>query len=153
MLESHSNEFQELSKSESLRLLKENTIGHLGCRSGRQLLVIPTFYIADNEAIYSHSQKGKKIKLMERDPRVCFQTEKVADTFNWKSVIVWGKYEQLHGDEATRVMRKLLKKMLSGAAAKKVSEFQLEMAAQLERAIIYKISIDRITGRKESAGF
>ena len=35
--------------------------------------------------------------MMRSSPAVCFEVDEIADMANWKSVIAWGRYEELTG--------------------------------------------------------
>jgi hypothetical protein len=38
---------------------------------------------------------------------VCFEVEHVERWYNWQSAIVWGTFEELHGEDAERAYRLL----------------------------------------------
>ena len=44
---------------------------------------------------------------MRTNPQVCFEVERVDDLTTWRSVIAWGSYEELTGDDAAQGMRML----------------------------------------------
>lgn len=98
--------------------------------------------------IYSHSKPGHKVEMMRKNPKVCFQVEEVQDFFHWKSVVAWGTFEELKGDAATVAMRLLLSKFVG--SEKRRSELEIDFAAQLESAIIYRIKVEKSTGRFEN---
>ena len=78
---------------------------------------------------------------------------------NWRSVIVWGTYEELSGQEAERVVAMFLDHFLpalTGArgatshGADAVTLRQAEAAAQL--GVVFRLSIEEKTGRYEQSG-
>lgn len=90
---------------------------------------------------------GKKIEMMRKNPHVCVQVEDVQNFFQWESVIAWGRFEELQGDEASMAMRNLIRKVNEDNNRR--SELEVDFAAQLEKAIIYRIKLEKVTGRYE----
>lgn len=83
-----------LTPEEVENVLKENKLGRIGCGHGNEIYIVPTHYVYDGRDIIAHSFEGKKIDLMRRNPEVCFEVDEVKDFSNWKSVIVWGMYQE-----------------------------------------------------------
>ena len=42
----------------------------------------------------AHSLKGMKIEMMRKKPKVCFEVDEMKNFTNWRSVIVWGEYQE-----------------------------------------------------------
>ncbi len=139
-----------LPEEECRALLKENVFGHLGCHSGKEVYVLPISYVYEDGYIYGHSRAGKKVAMMRKKPQVCLQVEDVQDHFHWKSVIAWGKYEELKGDEAAAAMRRLMNEFSRRDDGPRMSSLVTNLAAELDHAIVYRIKLSRITGRGES---
>ncbi len=91
----------DLADEEMDELLSRLMYGHIGCilPDGR-VYVVPVTYAYHDGAIYSFSYAGKKIDAMRKDHSVCFQVQEFIDENSWKSVILWGKYEELSGHDA-----------------------------------------------------
>lgn len=145
----HHGKIHTLSQEQAQNLFTSNRFAHLACHHFNDIYLVPISYIYENGAIYSHSLSGHKIDLMRKNPHVCVQVEDVQDFSHWKSAIAWGNYEELKGDAANEAMRFLLKKVSEEANSQEMSPLGLDMAAQLESAIIYRINVERITGRFE----
>jgi nitroimidazol reductase NimA-like FMN-containing flavoprotein (pyridoxamine 5'-phosphate oxidase superfamily) len=90
----------DLSDQEMEDLLRSETIGRLGCHAAGMTYVVPVAYVFEGGYVYSHSPEGRKIRMMRRNPEVCFEVDRVASIDDWKSVIAWGPYEELAGDAA-----------------------------------------------------
>jgi hypothetical protein len=69
--------------------------------------VVPVSYVYDGDAVYGHSADGLKVRMMRKSPDVCFEVDEIDDLANWRSVIAWGKYEELKGDVAAAAMNLL----------------------------------------------
>ncbi len=77
------------------KLLGSQVTGRLGCVLNDRPYIVPINYVYRDEAIYAHSGPGQKIDAMRKNPVVCFQVDEVISVFNWKSVILWGTFEEL----------------------------------------------------------
>ena len=94
-------------------LLKSELIGRVGCFDGNKVYVVPITYAYDNGYIYGHTKDGLKIQIMRNNPNVCFEIDWMKDLSNWKSVIVYGIFEELKGDEANKGLEILMKSIIS----------------------------------------
>ena len=103
----------DLDKSQIDDLLKSELIGRLGCFDGNKVYVVPITYAYDNGYIYGHTKDGLKIQMMRNNPNVCFEIDWMKDMSNWKSVIVYGTFEELKGDEANKGLEILMKSIMS----------------------------------------
>ena len=56
--------------------------------------MVPGNYIYDGHFIMAHSLKGMKIEMMRKKPKVCFEVDEMKNFTNWRSVIVWGEYQE-----------------------------------------------------------
>ena len=140
-------EIAALNTVDNIKLLERNRFAHLACHVKDDIFLVPISYVFADGYIYSHSKPGHKVEMMRKNPKVCFQVEEVQDFFHWKSVVAWGDFEELKGDAATTAMRLLLHKFYENE--KRRSELEIDFAAQLESAIIYRIKINKSTGRFE----
>ncbi len=134
-----------LSSKEASGLLAKKNLGHLGCSVGDEPYVVPVTYALEGDFIYSHSPEGKKIEIMRKNPNVCLQVEEAEGLFQWRSVIARGRFEELKGDPAAAGMRVLLNRLR--LEPKHISSLEMDFEAMLERSIIYRIKIERLTGR------
>jgi nitroimidazol reductase NimA-like FMN-containing flavoprotein (pyridoxamine 5'-phosphate oxidase superfamily) len=49
------------------------------------------------------------MELMRGNPEICFQVDEMKDMSRWKSVIAWGKFEELNDrDEKNKALQLLL---------------------------------------------
>ena len=103
----------DLDKSQIDDLLKSELIGRVGCFDGNKVYVVPITYAYDNGYIYGHTKDGLKIQMMRNNPNVCFEIDWMKDMNNWKSVIVYGTFEELKGDEANKGLEILMKSIMS----------------------------------------
>jgi hypothetical protein len=93
----------ELDPIEVESTLHNQMIGRIGCSHEGNVFVVPITYAYDGTFIYCHSKVGLKIEMMRNNPSVCFEVDQVINMTDWKSVIVWGTYEELKDDEVRKV--------------------------------------------------
>jgi hypothetical protein len=94
-------------------LLKSEVIGRIGCFDGNKIYVVPITYAYDNGYIYGHTKDGLKIRMMRKNPNICFEVDWMKDMGNWKSVILYGTFEELKGDDANNGLEILMKSIMS----------------------------------------
>lgn len=135
-----------LAEQEALDLLKSARVGRLGCVDKGEPYVVPINYIIDESSIYSHSLPGRKIEALRANRRACLQVDEIENDFIWRSVIAYGDFEEIRvpGDR-TFVLNKLLSRFPSLTPVESV---MARDAGALE-SIVFRISVDRITGVSE----
>jgi nitroimidazol reductase NimA-like FMN-containing flavoprotein (pyridoxamine 5'-phosphate oxidase superfamily) len=146
MISTHHGKIGTLKSDEVIKVFERGHLGHLGCHSKSEIYVVPISYALEDGIIYSHSKIGRKIEMMRENPQICVQVEEVQNFFEWKSAIAWGRFEELRDDQATRAMRVLIKKFAEGEAGR-FSPLEVDFGAMLETAIIFRMKIERATGR------
>lgn len=87
--------FTDLSAIEMEELINQQLIGRLGCYADGVMYIVPVSYAYDGEYIYCRTFNGRKIEMMRKSPKVCFQVDNTRNLSNWQSVIGWGEYEEL----------------------------------------------------------
>ena len=140
----------ELNKREIIDLLDDQVIGRLGCHANGETYVVPVNYVYRNEAIYAHSGIGKKIAMMRENPNVCFQVDALANSFKWKSVILWGVYEELQGEERQQAMQGIIHRIMPLTNQPSEGSSHGIDPGQHGNLIVYRIRIKEATGRFES---
>lgn len=142
-------EIRDLTPAACRGLLVENYIGRIGCYFEGYPYVVPITYVFSDESVFCHSRDGKKLRAMRSHPKVCFEIDQYQGINRWKSVIAFGTFEELHGDAATAAMRQLIQRIAKERHDNGGSSLEVDIAAQLETAIIFKIKLEKVTGRYE----
>ena len=102
---------RDLTDKEIDAILHEQTYGHLGCfLSAKKPYVVPMTYAYDGQALYCMSSLGTKIEALRRFPSFCFQVERAREDV-WESVMVWGEYEELPGNDAVTAASLLIERL------------------------------------------
>jgi nitroimidazol reductase NimA-like FMN-containing flavoprotein (pyridoxamine 5'-phosphate oxidase superfamily) len=166
-----------LDKNQIEDLLKSELIGRVGCFDGNKVYVVPVTYAYNDGYVYGHTKDGLKIRMMRNNPKVCFEIDWMRDLSNWKSVIAYGTFEELKGDDANNGLEILMKSITANINEKSSSSealnhnnqgienfaFQHSFLApflhsnnnEISEIVVYRIKVNEITGKygddKESA--
>lgn len=145
----------ELTNEEVEEMLTSNVIGRIGCYADKKIFVVPITYVYDGEFIIGHTVEGMKINFLRQNPECCFEVDEMKTLANWKSVIAWGTYEELSGQEAAAATETLLDRLMP-LTASETSHPQRMGPSSLHRTrtlgknpIIYRIRLKEKTGRFE----
>lgn len=87
--------FDVLSEEQKKEVIAKNFIGRLGCHAEGKTYVVPISYGYDGDNIYVRTFEGMKLEMIRKNPKVCFQVDSFWDMNDWKSVIIWGKAEEM----------------------------------------------------------
>ena len=135
-----------LSDAEAYEVIKAGKVGRLGCIDGDEPYVVPINYLVDEGSIYSHSLPGRKIDAMRAHPRACLQVDHIDDDFHWRSAIAFGNFEEINHP---RDRRAVLGKLLARFPHLTPVESMIVQDAAAPDSVVFRISIDRVTGVAE----
>jgi uncharacterized protein len=140
----------ELTPKQCADVLQRVTLGRLGCAKEGQPYVIPIHFSFDLErgCVYGFSTVGQKVLWMRENPLVCLEVDDVADKNHWQSVVIFGRYEEIHDSPEEAEARQRAVTLFQQRP-----EWWLPAAAKVgshERhsVVVYRIHIDRVTGRR-----
>ena len=146
----------ELNNDQIEHVLHSEAIGRIGCHDAGRAYVVPITYVYDGEAVYGHSTEGQKLHMMRANPFVCFEVEQVDDLANWRSVIAWGTFEELSGDDEHRALQLLIDRLMPlmpSVTADPRTDAHLTgthaHATGGQAPILYRIALTDKTGRFE----
>ena len=139
--------FVRINEAEARSLLSTLKVGRLGCIVDGGPYVVPINYYFEDGYVYSHSLQGLKISALRENPRACLQVDDVESGTEWRSVLAFGKYEELtRPSDRSHILGKLLQHF---PLLTPVESAIVEDAEQLS-VIVFRISIDRISGVAEA---
>ncbi len=133
-------------------ILNKSEVCRLGMVDGDTPYIVPLNFGYKDGAIYFHSaQEGKKIELMKRNPRICFEVDnftkikKAPLACDWgieySSVIGWGNADILENLEDKKQGLDIIMAQYSG----RKFDFPEE---NIKRTAVIKVSIEKMTGKK-----
>ncbi|WP_242084607.1 pyridoxamine 5'-phosphate oxidase family protein [Aestuariivivens sediminis] len=145
----------KLGKSKCIRLLKDNYIGHMAYIYNNHPYVLPiTFYYdAASNAIIGYSSVGHKIKALRMNHAVSLEVSEIESVNNWRSVVVYGTYDEFLGSTAKISLHKFSEgvkaiiKRKEGKDLKFLSEFSSKIYKD-GVPVVFKIDVDDLTGRE-----
>lgn len=142
---------QELSREETLALFERNTGGVLSlCGSDGQPYGVPLNYAQDDDGLYFHWAKdGFKLDLARENNKASFTVidadEIIGEKYTsaYRSGIIFGRLSFLEGEEAYHAMKLLIEKYSSDQPLE-----EKEMKAHCKGAVVVRLSLDEVTGKK-----
>ena len=135
-----------LSDDETRNLLAAAHVGRLGCIVNGEPYVVPVNCHLEGDFLYSHSLPGRKISGLRENPQVCVQVDHIESDLRWRSVIAFGRYEEVtKPNDRADVLNKLLRKfpLLTPVESALVTD------GSPPEVIVFRIKIERLTGVSE----
>jgi nitroimidazol reductase NimA-like FMN-containing flavoprotein (pyridoxamine 5'-phosphate oxidase superfamily) len=86
---------EEINEHASFDLLAQARLGRLACIQEFRAYIVPFHFAYRPNYLYSFSAVGQKIEWMRANPIVYLEVDDVISPHKWKSVIVFGQYEEL----------------------------------------------------------
>jgi nitroimidazol reductase NimA-like FMN-containing flavoprotein (pyridoxamine 5'-phosphate oxidase superfamily) len=144
----------ELSKTEITGILQSQNICRLACTDGKHPYVIPITYFFDGKQIYCQSEEGKKIKIMRKNPNVCLQIDIVNSMKSYRSILIYGKFEELKDEEAIKASSLLEENIFVILTRSRIHQFEHQEKSEIEdknrfKIISFRINITEMSGRSE----
>lgn len=144
----------ELNDIQINNVLSSQVVGRLACTDGKQPYIVPVTYTYDGDYIYGQTNEGTKLRMLRKNPNVCFEVNIMTDMRNWQSVIVYGKFEELKDDKANKAKEILFGRVLSLMTSSTVHSQGHKETGKIDdstriKHVMYRIKIKKITGRFE----
>jgi nitroimidazol reductase NimA-like FMN-containing flavoprotein (pyridoxamine 5'-phosphate oxidase superfamily) len=146
--------FGKLDAAQIEEVLHHQIVGRIGCYTDGTTYVVPISFTYDGQYIYAHTSEGMKVNIMRKNPKVCFQTDRMQDMGNWQSVIAWGEYEELNDPgERAAALEKLFGRVLPIVSSETthLSDHWPFPSTDLNniKGIVFRIKLAEKTGRYE----
>jgi nitroimidazol reductase NimA-like FMN-containing flavoprotein (pyridoxamine 5'-phosphate oxidase superfamily) len=144
-----------LSPAEIEELLRTEVVARLGCHADGRTYVVPVTYVYDGDALLIQSADGLKVRMMRQNPLVCVEVDQIDNLANWRSVIAWGRFEELFGTAAAAALARLRERLHpliaseTTTAAEALKEGETRVRSGNGHASIYCIHLFEKTGRFE----
>jgi len=145
---------QDMNRRMSLDLVSNANLGRIACAHGSQPYVTPFSYVYHESYIYSLATIGKRIEWMRANPLVCVEVDNIVSREEWRTVVIFGRFQELYETRELPDLRKFAHELLSKTARWWEPGFVKTLHWGVERrleAIYFRISIDEITGRQALA--
>jgi nitroimidazol reductase NimA-like FMN-containing flavoprotein (pyridoxamine 5'-phosphate oxidase superfamily) len=141
----------DLTPAQCREVLRLANLGRLACARDGQPYIVPVFFYFDEQGdcLYSFSTLGQKIDWMRANPKVCVEVDRVADKFNWSTVLVFGRYEEIGDSPRESALRRRAIELFEQRP-----QWWLPAAGKLASGeehhapVVYRILMDRVSGRR-----
>jgi uncharacterized protein len=144
-----------MTTSECLGLLEAEHMGRLACTHDQQPYIVPISYAARPDIIYCLATPGRKIQWMRLNPLVCLQIDRIVSRFDWQSVVVFGRYEEIPDDKAHAPEREIAWEALQTGPnwwEPAYSETIIEGVRRIMNPVYFRVRCDEICGRRMRSG-
>lgn len=148
------NMLGHLNNKQIEHVLQRLIIGRIGCHADNMTYVVPVTYAYDGRYIYGHTKEGLKIDMMRKNPMVCFEVDVMENMSHWRSVIAWGKFEELKTPEARKeAMKLLIDAVMPLMTGETTINYSLKdthpKTIEAMTGVVYRIELTKKTGRYE----
>jgi nitroimidazol reductase NimA-like FMN-containing flavoprotein (pyridoxamine 5'-phosphate oxidase superfamily) len=136
-------------------VLSSQVVGRLACTDGNIPYIVPVTYFFNGEYIYGQTQEGKKLEILRKNKKICFEVDLMMDMRNWQSVIVFGDFEELSEAEAKIAKELFFNHFYNMQTSSTVHGFQHQLDDKTKKSndnfrhIMYRIRPIKVTGRFE----
>ncbi len=94
--------------------------------------------------------------MMRSNPEVCMEVDDIDGRANWRSAIVWGKYEELEGTAAEKALLFLEDRLMPlQRSDTALPMYGLDQAHSVKNPqtipVVYRIKVERKSGRFEKS--
>ena len=128
------------------KVFQSARVVRLGCVVNGEPYVVPINCHLEDDCLYSHSLPGLKISALRENPRACVQADEIESDLRWRSVIAFGKFEEItNSTEHEEILTRLLRKFPLLTPV----ESAIAVDAAAPKVIVFRIRIDRLTGVSE----
>jgi nitroimidazol reductase NimA-like FMN-containing flavoprotein (pyridoxamine 5'-phosphate oxidase superfamily) len=146
---------QDMSRETSVDFLKGARLGRIACAQGAQPYVTPFSFAHDGGSLYSLAHIGKRIEWMRANPLVCVEVDDIVTRREWRTVVIFGRYQELPDTPEFAEARVLAHDLLSATPSWWEPGFaknRHDEAAPGGEPIYFRVSIGEMSGRQAIAG-
>ena len=139
---------KEMTEAECRTALGQADFGRLACARGDQPYIVPIYFSYDGRHLYGVTTLGQKIEWMRSNPLICLEIDERASHYQWMSVIVFGRYEELaeapkFGDARAHALEVLQEREMWWQTACAATEQR-----EQRPPIFYRIHVMQMTGHR-----
>jgi len=144
--------YGELTAAEIDALLRRHRYGRVGFTLDDETYVIPINYGYDGACLFGQAPTGSKGQMpggtkiagMRQHPHVAFEVDEIQDRAHWRSVLLHGRFRELHGRAEKQAAFERIIAQADGGERSEVS-----WALDLDHLVVFTIEITQRHGRFE----
>jgi len=138
----------EMTQEECRLALGRIDCGRLACARDNQPYIVPVHFSFDGQNIYGVTTLGQKVEWMRANPNVCLEIDERRDHYDWMSIIVFGRYEEISDrpefqEARAYALEALQRRTLWWEPACVPAEGQ-----EPRQPIFYRIAVSHMSGRR-----
>lgn len=146
----------KLESAEIESVLGAQVVGRIGCHADNLTYVVPVSYAYDGRNVYVHTRDGMKLDMMRKNPDVCFEVDEMKNMANWRSVVAWGRFEELEQEDERRMALDALLKRILPAMSSETTHISAQWPFRPDNlneigGVVFKIELKNKTGRFEKS--
>ncbi|WKK76998.2 pyridoxamine 5'-phosphate oxidase family protein [Marivirga salinae] len=146
----------ELTDKQINDVLESQFMGRIGCQAKGKPYIVPIGYAFEDPYIFARSKEGLKIEIMRENNEVCFQVDIIENMVNWRSVILWGTYEEISDEveiqTATDIIMEKMAPVITSETLNPQGQPMAPVIVEKEKkAIVFRIKITKKSGRYEKS--
>jgi nitroimidazol reductase NimA-like FMN-containing flavoprotein (pyridoxamine 5'-phosphate oxidase superfamily) len=146
------NEKEITDRAEIDSIIRRSQVCRLGLSDNGQPYVVPLCFGYDGNALYFHCAKeGRKLDILRRNSKVCFEFDVVAGLVEANQGCDWSiGYQSVIGFGAAQVIEDVAQKRtaLTHLMAQYSRQSFVFPPETLTRTVVVKIEIDSLTGKQ-----
>jgi nitroimidazol reductase NimA-like FMN-containing flavoprotein (pyridoxamine 5'-phosphate oxidase superfamily) len=144
----------QLTPTEMENLLHSQLIGRLACTDGDEPYIVPMAYAYTGTHLVGQTSPGLKLRILRQHPKVCFEVDQLIDLRNWKSVIVYGTFQETPEASMPQARQWLFNRIYPLSTPAQLHGYGHSVETQTAddtrlKPVLFSIDIDRMTGRYE----
>lgn len=142
--------FRDLDARECEEFLARHNVGRVATAHKDRVDIVPVHYVFEDGWVYGRTAAGTKLETVVHNRWVAFEVDEVEALFDWRSVVIKGGFYILRKEGSTHeheiyergvaIVRRLIPEAFT-------ADDPLP-----ERAIVFRIHVDEMTGRAASSG-
>lgn len=147
--------FGSIDDKQIEEVLMHQVLGRIGCCDNGFTYIVPISYAYDGTYVYGHTREGMKVNIMRKNTAVCFEVEEMKDMANWKSVIAWGKFEEVTEPAQRKTGLQLLVNRVLPLISSETTHLSPLWPFPVKdintiKGIVFRIILEKKTGRFEA---
>ena len=142
---------QEMTELDCRATLAAADVARLACARNDQPYIVPIDLHLDGEFLYGCTTLGQHVEWMRRNPLVCVEVDSVVGHGQWRSVVVFGRYEELTDNHEYEASRRIAERLFQRRPMWWEPASVPLASHELRIRVVFRILVVSMTGRRAAA--
>lgn len=148
---------QEITEKSALEsIIRASLVCRLALSDKGQPYIVPMcFGYCDNTLYFHTGLKGRKLEILKKNSKVCFEFETGVDLVKGETPCTWNmQYQSIIGFGSAAIIEDMVEKRNASAIiVRQYSDKPVQLPdMNLRKIIVIKVSVDSMTGKHSSKG-